>query len=59
MGIDDEPFETSKRFTAELSRGVHKITFRVALGETADQQLKLELFKVKDSAAEFAVVDGQ
>ncbi|REJ71132.1 MAG: hypothetical protein DWQ29_24170 [Planctomycetota bacterium] len=57
--IDSENMGTVKEFTKLLETGRHSITLRVNAAEVADAAVRLELFRVPESKAEFSVVDGQ
>ena len=49
---------TEQEFTVSLPRGRHAILLRVDTNERSSDVLKLELFRVDGSAAEFTVLDG-
>jgi putative heme-binding domain-containing protein len=58
LWIDDKPADPSDKLVAGLTRGRHKLTFRIDLSKRGNEKLKAELFKVEGSDAEAAVVGG-
>ncbi len=56
--IDEDAFEKQTKATVDLSPGRHRITVRVALGNSPAPTLRLELRKAANSQANFVVVHG-
>ncbi len=57
--IDDEPLRTDKRFTVNLSPGQHVLTVFINFEIEQPGDLRVELFRVDGSKAEFQVVGGR
>ena len=56
--IDAEPFEAQQQITTELSAERHKLTFRVAVGNNTQPELRVEVRKPSGSSIQFDVVGG-
>ena len=57
--IDSENMGTAAEIVKSLETGRHKITLRIDTKPDQDAAVRLELFRVPASKAEFSVVDGQ
>jgi putative heme-binding domain-containing protein len=56
--LDAEPFESSKHLERPLDPGRHTITLRIEVGAAPDPQLKVEVTRPANSAAQFVIVGG-
>ncbi len=56
--LDDQPSESMTHIEADLQVGVHKITFRIEVGDQDSPTLKVDVSKPANSTAQFEVVGG-
>ena len=57
--VDEELFEKEGRAVAQLTPGRHRITVRLAGGDTGTAGLRVEVRRPADSTARFEVVQGE
>ena len=56
--LDDQPSESMTHIEADWQVGVHKITFRIEVGDLDSPTLKVDVSKPVNSTAQFEIVGG-
>ena len=56
--LDDQPMDSKTQFEAQLEPGRHRVTLRIEPSVNESPELKVEISRGQDSAAQFEVVGG-